>query len=260
MFDNSEEHLQLEEQDLSIFEEPEGYLPPPSQPTFHTFSRKEENVLQSDSHKTFSIRLVGSHPLWGHILWNAGKCFAWYLDEHKELIKRKKVLELGAGGALPSLIAAVNGAERVVITDYPDDDLIGNIRHNVITNLSTTDNINILGYIWGKDTSPLLNTISSNLYDLIILSDLIFNHSQHKAILKTCEECLEPINGQVLVFFTHHRPNLANKDMEFFEEAKHLKWKVEKVHEKIMNVMFDKDPGSVIVRSIVHGYKLTINN
>ncbi|CAG8537238.1 9603_t:CDS:2 [Funneliformis caledonium] len=260
MFDNSEEHLQLEEQDLSIFEEPEGYLPPPSQPTFHTFSRKEENVLQSDSHKTFSIRLVGSHPLWGHILWNAGKCFAWYLDEHKELIKRKKVLELGAGGALPSLIAAVNGAERVVITDYPDDDLIGNIRHNVITNLSTTDNINILVIIKFLDTSPLLNTISSNLYDLIILSDLIFNHSQHKAILKTCEECLEPINGQVLVFFTHHRPNLANKDMEFFEEAKHLKWKVEKVHEKIMNVMFDKDPGSVIVRSIVHGYKLTINN
>jgi nicotinamide N-methyltransferase len=29
------------------------------------------------------------------------------------LIKGKKVLELGAGGALPSLVAAVNGAEKV---------------------------------------------------------------------------------------------------------------------------------------------------
>src|SRR6266498_2381531 len=105
------------------------------------------------------------------------------------------------------------------------------------------------GYIWGKDTNPLLNAISksqktSNFYDLIILSDLIFNHSQHKALLKTCEECLDPINGQVLVFFTHNRPHLAHKDMEFFEEAKNLRWKVEKIFEKIMNVMFEKDPGN----------------
>jgi len=48
--------------------------------------------------------------------------------------------------------------------------------------------------------------------------------------------------------------------MEFFEEAKNLRWKVEKIFEKIMNVMFEKDPGNEIVRSTVHGYKLTINN
>ncbi|RGB23784.1 hypothetical protein C1646_524330 [Rhizophagus diaphanus] len=45
-FDNSEEQLQLDEQDLSIFEEPEGYLPPQPKPTFQTFSRKDEHLLQ----------------------------------------------------------------------------------------------------------------------------------------------------------------------------------------------------------------------
>jgi nicotinamide N-methyltransferase len=63
-----------------------------------------------------------------------------------------------------------------------------------------------------------------------------------------------------LVFFTHNRPDLAHKDMEFFEEAKNLKCKVEKIFEKVMNPMFEKDYGCEIVRSTVHGYKITINN
>ncbi|CAG8845150.1 20120_t:CDS:2, partial [Racocetra persica] len=133
----------------------------------------------------------GFHPLWAHQLWNASKCVAWYLDEHKDLISNKNVLELGAGGALPSLISFLNGAKKVVITDYPDEKLIENIEYNVMLNLSSKDgcdidNIKVLGYIWGKNTGPLLDIISSqqnsqsmtkrSYYDLIILSDLIFNH------------------------------------------------------------------------------------
>jgi len=41
------------------------------------------------------------------------------------------VLELGAGGGLPSLVCARNGATQVVVTDYPDSDLIENLRYNI---------------------------------------------------------------------------------------------------------------------------------
>ncbi|CAG8772571.1 375_t:CDS:1, partial [Dentiscutata heterogama] len=123
------------------------------------------------------------------------------------------------------------------------------------------------GYLWGSHTGPLLDVISSQqnsqstnkrpYYDLIILSDLIFNHSQHSALLKTCEECLIE-NGQVLVFFTHHRPWLAYKDMEFFEKAEaDGLFKVEKILETLMKPMFEKDRGSDIVRATVHGYRMT---
>jgi nicotinamide N-methyltransferase len=44
-------------------------------------------------------------------------------------------LELGAGAALPSLIAAANGASKTVVTDYPDQELIENIEYNVKSNL-----------------------------------------------------------------------------------------------------------------------------
>lgn len=47
------------------------------------------------------------------------------------MVKGKTVLELGAGGGLPSLVCALNGAAQVVVTDYPDADLIENLRYNV---------------------------------------------------------------------------------------------------------------------------------
>ena len=45
-------------------------------------------------------------------------------------------LELGAGAGLPSLTAASNGARRVVITDYPEDELLETLQWNVHENLT----------------------------------------------------------------------------------------------------------------------------
>lgn len=67
------------------------------------------------SPSTLNLRLVGQHSLWAHHLWNASKVLADYFDLHPDLVKEKRVLELGAGGALPSFTAACNGAERVLI-------------------------------------------------------------------------------------------------------------------------------------------------
>ena len=41
------------------------------------------------------------------------------------------MLELGAGTGLPSLICAHLDAKLVVITDYPDTELIENIHYNI---------------------------------------------------------------------------------------------------------------------------------
>jgi hypothetical protein len=68
----------------------------------------------------------------GHLLWNAGRTISLYLEERADqLVKDKTVLELGAGAGLPSLVCALNGAAKVVVTDYPDADLIDNLRYNV---------------------------------------------------------------------------------------------------------------------------------
>ncbi|KAG2018773.1 hypothetical protein CC2G_008164 [Coprinopsis cinerea AmutBmut pab1-1] len=174
------------------------------------------------------------------------------------MYKDKNVLELGAGGALPSLVTAKNGAGAVVITDYPDKSLIENIDYNVQSNLTSEEqkHVSSKGYIWGQPTSGLLDCEQPK-FDLVILSDLIFNHSQHDALLSTCESVIRSDASQVLVFYSHHRPHLAHRDMLFFEKAKERQWEVEKVVEEKFPPMFPEDPGDEDVRATVHGWRLT---
>jgi len=57
---------------------------------------------------------------------------AEYLEGNRhELVADKNILELGAGAGLPSLVCTLKGASTVVVTDYPDPDLVENLEHNI---------------------------------------------------------------------------------------------------------------------------------
>ena len=56
----------------------------------------------------------------------------------------------------------------------------------------------------------------------------VSDEKKHHALLTTCERTIAP-GGCVLVFYTHHRPHLAHRDMEFFKMAGEMRWECEKV-------------------------------
>lgn len=74
---------------------------------------KTLNYTSNYSGLRFSLRLLNKHNLWGHLLWNGAKWTAEYLQMHPELVEGKRVLELGAGAGLPSVIAANLKASKV---------------------------------------------------------------------------------------------------------------------------------------------------
>ncbi|KAK3722516.1 Protein N-terminal and lysine N-methyltransferase efm7 [Vermiconidia calcicola] len=243
---------------LGMFEEPEGYYKPEKQPTtvLHTTLSGQE----------LTLRLIGLSPLWGHLLWNAGRTVADYLERNaSNLIKAETVLELGAGAGLPSLICAINGARQVVVTDYPEADLIDNLRHNIATchQLSSPSNICAEGYLWGAPVSDLTShlpaTEQSQGFDLLILADLLFNHSEHSKLISTVQQTLKRSpNSQALVFFTPYRPWLLQKDLAFFDLARESGFIVEQIFEHVLEkVMFEEDPGDEVLRRTVFGYKIT---
>ncbi|KDQ58290.1 hypothetical protein JAAARDRAFT_35099 [Jaapia argillacea MUCL 33604] len=257
----------------------EAPRPPSPEATVSVYNRdldRPESSQESEGPwSTVKIRLVGSHPLWGHHLWNAALAFASYLDHNPELYRGRCVLELGAGGGLPGIVTAKNGAKTVVLTDYPDASLIDNLEHNVAINIAEgrRGDVHSQGYIWGQKVTPLLELIQPTAaappgFDLIIMSDLIFNHSQHDALLKTCDLVLaKPSLGMnvssqnfdpcLLVFYTHHRPHLAHRDLDFFVKARDLGWRCTEILTKRYPPMFPEDPGEEEVRATVHGWKLT---
>lgn len=119
------------------------------------------------------------------------------------------------------------------------------------------------GFTWGSSPSPLLEAIGSTpeqqrKFDLVLLSDLVFNHSQHGALLDSCEALLADADRQattepprpsavslpdcdlsppafttpaVLCFFSHHRPTeeLIKADMGILTMAKARGWRVTRV-------------------------------
>ncbi|TGZ85223.1 hypothetical protein EX30DRAFT_337613 [Ascodesmis nigricans] len=238
--------------------EPEDYyLPsPPASSRTHT--------LTTAAHEKLTISLVGQNPLWGHYLWNAALVLSRYLETHKSrLIQDRSVLELGAGGGLPSLTCALRGAASVVCTDYPDPSLVRNLQVNADALLKAHGGVvKVEGYLWGADTAPLIAHLPEEKrtegFDTLLLSDLVFNHSEHAKLVDTVLRTMAKREAsRALVFFTPHRPWLLEQDLAFFESAKEKGLIVEKVLEELLEKpMFEEDKGDRELRRTVFGYEL----
>lgn len=243
--------------DTGLFAEPEGFTPPPPPPHFAKYQRKNKTDPAE-----LNLRLVGKSPLWGHLLWNAGIFTADYLDKHaEELVAGKDVLELGAAAGLPSLICGINKCNRVVCTDYPDPDLISNIQHNFdhCQGLDLSKTV-VKGFIWGADAKPLMEDSEKEIqdedkFDLVILSDLVFNHTEHLKLLKTCRDTVKK-NGKCLVVFSPHRPKLLENDLEFFKTCEDFQFKAEKIDLVTWKPMFEEDDESIDIRARVYSFFL----
>ena len=240
---------------LDLFNDPPDYYPPSPKPTSQTYTLLSGQLL--------TLHLVGHNPLWGHYLWNAGRKISTYLEKDPSLINNKTILELGAGAGLPSLVCGVFGAKRVVATDYPDVDLIENLKNNIrgCEGLGNELEGRIVaeGYCWGADPSPLLSHLPSSHekgFDILILADLLFNHSEHGKLVSTIQQTLKKDEAsKALVFFTPYRPWLYEKDMTFFDLVRQAGFVVEKVlEEKLEKVMFAEDPGDEELRRTVFGF------
>lgn len=186
----------------------------------------------------------------GHLLWNAGRTLATHLESNaSSLIHGKTILELGAGAGLPSLVSAIHGAKHVVVTDYPDAELVENLQWNVdhCSLLPQTRNIEAKGYLWGAETDKIVSGLPSgeDKFDILILADLLFNHSEHRKLVASVQQMLKRSpEAKALVFFTPYRPWLLPNDLAFFDLIKEAGFEVDKFFEHTMEkVMFEEDPG-----------------
>lgn len=239
-------------------DDPEDFYPPTPPPTQQVYTMK--------SGKPITLNLIGASPTEAHRLWNGAKIISDYFEEVPSRVNGKTVLELGAASGLPSLVAAILGATKVVMTDYPDVEIVQNMQKNVdICDESEeskgriAEAIDAVGFIWGSDSKPLLARLPSpshTKFDVLILADLLFRHSEHGALVRTIRECLAQ-DGVAYVFFTSYRPWMREKDLGFFEVAKAENFLVEQVREvRLEKPMFEGDPGDLEVQKTVTGFEV----
>lgn len=264
------------ESHMNMFVEPEDYYPPTPPPTTQTYTTR--------AGQTVVLHLVGYSPTEAHHLWNGSRVISEWFEERPHEVSRRTVLELGAGAGLPSIVAAALGARRVVMTDYPDPDIVETMERNVRENeglgsagesqegaekavdgsTSWRDALVARGFVWGADPRPLLAELPDGAgdgkdekrFDVLILADLLFRHSEHGHLLDTIRDTLRRSrDSKALVFFTSYRPWLQHKDLAFFDLARERGFEVEKVLERMMErPMFVDDPGDEEVRKTCTGW------
>ena len=171
-------------------------------------------------------------------IWPAAYCISDYLVRNPSLVRGKNVIELGAGAALPSCVAAKLGAECVLITDYPATDVIENISDVIAAN--GIANASASSYVWGDDVAPLMDRLkeSDNKgFDLILMADLFWKDTYHlhRNLLDAIKKLQAPLpitssssllsssqsTPLCLIAFAHRPTELhtPSKDLEFFKVA-----------------------------------------
>lgn len=240
-----------------LMDDPEDFYPPSPPPT------KEMYTMQCG--KQVTLHLVGHSPTEAHHLWNGAKIISDYFEADPSRVKGKTVLELGAASGLPSLVAGILGASKVVMTDFPDPDLVANMQKNIDECGATVEphghiekTVDAAGFVWGADVDPLLARLApgSKGFDVLILADLLFRHNEHGALVKTIREAMRRgSESAAYVFFTSYRPWKRDLDMKFFDVAREAGFEVERVEErKLDKPLFENDPGDLDVQKTVNGF------
>ncbi|KAK3327984.1 hypothetical protein B0T19DRAFT_400785 [Cercophora scortea] len=105
-------------------------------------------------------------------------------------------IELGAGTALPSIMSALLGAHRVVVTDYPAPVVIETLRRNVAVNvqpslapsgaLAEGQVVEVEGHGWGELDSPVAQA-NKHAFDRVMAADCLWMPWQHANLLRSVD-------------------------------------------------------------------------
>ncbi len=115
----------------------------------------------------------GSDIGFGCSVYDGSFVLAAYLERYKEdLLLGKKVVELGSGPALISVVASLGDAGLVTCTDG-DDISVALARENLMLNCAMKSNFFTKRLLWGHqpDIDGVLD-ISNSKYDLVVASDV----------------------------------------------------------------------------------------
>ncbi|XP_010156126.1 PREDICTED: protein-lysine methyltransferase METTL21C [Eurypyga helias] len=149
----------------------------------------------------------------GAVVWPGALALSQYLESNQEQfnLKDKKVLEIGAGTGLVSIVACILGA-YVTATDLPE--VLENLSYNISRNTQnmTMHKPEVRKLVWGEGLSEDF-PVSTYHYDFILATDVVYHHAALDPLLATMVYFCKP--GTVLLWANKFR---FSTDYEFLEK------------------------------------------
>uniref|UniRef100_A0A8C0TRQ3 Protein-lysine methyltransferase METTL21C n=1 Tax=Canis lupus familiaris TaxID=9615 RepID=A0A8C0TRQ3_CANLF len=154
---------------------------------------------------------------YGAVVWPGAMALCQYLEEHTEELNLQdaKILEIGAGPGLVSIVASILGAQ-VTATDLPD--VLGNLQYNLLKNTvkRTAHLPEVRELVWGESLEQHFPK-STFHYDYVLASDVVYHHYFLDKLLTTMVYLCQP--GTVLLWANKFR---FSTDYEFLDKFKQV--------------------------------------
>ncbi|KAL5018664.1 hypothetical protein ScPMuIL_004386 [Solemya velum] len=154
-------------------------------------------------------------PSYGMYVWPCAPVLAQYIWYQREYIRGKRVLEIGAGTALPGIVAAKCGADVVLSDSALLPKCLENTKQSCLAN--GLMDIPVLGITWGDFNPDLLEL---GPVDIILGSDCFYDTKDFEPILVTISFLIEK-NPQAM-FWTTYQVRSADRSVEYLLE----KWEL----------------------------------
>ena len=126
---------------------------------------------------------------YGLLLWPAAVALCEYITDYPDLIKNKRVLEIGAGIGLVGLAAQRLGPAHLTQTDYHEG-VLGLAQHNARQNKVT--GIFLVKGDWRNWPADLTG------FDLVLGSDVLYERTLHEDMARLFPRLLAP-NGRIIL-------------------------------------------------------------
>uniref|UniRef100_K3WDD1 Uncharacterized protein n=1 Tax=Globisporangium ultimum (strain ATCC 200006 / CBS 805.95 / DAOM BR144) TaxID=431595 RepID=K3WDD1_GLOUD len=150
----------------------------------------------------------------GGKLWDSCLVLTRYLSQHKALIAKKSVVELGSGLGLVGIFCAMLGAARVTLTDI--DDVVPLLQYNIDLNFASSPSSEqnhdcvplAAAHFWGTTTSDLPEPHP----DVLVLSDVVYDPEGYVPLVTSLDALATPAT---VILMAHRSRNPM--EHQFFE-------------------------------------------
>uniref|UniRef100_A0AAQ6IFQ4 Methyltransferase 21C, AARS1 lysine a n=1 Tax=Anabas testudineus TaxID=64144 RepID=A0AAQ6IFQ4_ANATE len=161
------------------------------------------------------IVIYESIDSFGAVMWPAALALCSFLENHREKVnlQGKKVLELGAGTGLVTIVASLLGAS-VTATDLPE--VLSNLRANVMRNTRgrcrQMPQVAALSWSYNLEST---HPSSAHQYDYVLAADVVYHHDFLDELLATMKHFCKP--GTAVIWANKVR---LESDLTFTENFK----------------------------------------
>ncbi|KAF0720485.1 Aste57867_278 [Aphanomyces stellatus] len=167
--------------------------------------RQMEELSLAGSLSMLSEMRETTSEISGQRIWPGSYLLAEYIHAHTALVAGKRVLELGAGTGLVSLVAQLAGAPTVVATDGDMGVVTDILAWNVDHNAAVSSGIHTSSLWWGDAASSdtFRGRFGAAPFDVVLAGDVLYKGELVPLLLATVKAWMDPAHG---TFFLCHIP------------------------------------------------------